>query len=57
MIEVVKTKNLKLLDVCVIFPSWTTIGYMCDFPITDSKWVVPILMMPKKTGLTMVKNA
>jgi hypothetical protein len=42
--EVVKTKILKLLDAGVVYP------------ITDSKWVAPIHMVPKKTGITLVKN-
>ena len=44
IIEVVKAEILKLLDVGVIYL------------ITDSKWVVPIRVVPKKTGITMVKN-
>jgi len=44
MMEVVKTKILKLLDAGVVYP------------ITDSKWVAPIHMVPKKTGITLVKN-
>jgi hypothetical protein len=42
--EVVKAEILKLLDAGVIYP------------ITDSKWVVPIHVVPKKTGITLVKN-
>jgi hypothetical protein len=42
--EVVKAKILKLLDVGVIYP------------ITDSKWVAPIHVVPKKTGIMLVKN-
>jgi len=41
---VVKAEILKLLDAGVIYP------------ITDSKWVVPIHVVPKKTGITLVKN-
>ena len=44
MMEVVKAEILKLLDAGVIYP------------ITDSKWVVPIHVVPKKTGITLVKN-
>ena len=44
MMEVVKTKILKLLDAGVVYP------------ITGSKWVAPIHMVPKKTGITLVKN-
>ncbi|KAL9382097.1 hypothetical protein Peur_025132 [Populus x canadensis] len=44
MMEVVKAKILKLLDAGVIYP------------ITDSKWVAPIHVVPKKTGITLVKN-
>ena len=41
---VVKAEILKLLDAGVIYP------------ITDSKWVVPIHVVPKKTGITLVKK-
>jgi len=44
MMEVVKAEILKLLDAEVIYP------------ITDSKWVAPIHVVPKKTGITLVKN-
>jgi hypothetical protein len=43
--EVEKARILKLLDAGVIYP------------IMDSKWVAtPIHMVPKKTGITLVKN-
>jgi len=44
MMEVVKAKILKMLDVGVIYP------------ITDSKWVAPIHLVPKKTGIMLVKR-
>ena len=44
MIEVVKAEILKLLHAGVIYP------------ITDSKWVAPIHVVLKKTGITLVKN-
>jgi len=44
MIEVVKAEILKLLDVGVIYP------------ITDSKWMMSIYVLPKKTEITLVKN-
>ena len=44
MIEVVKAEVLKLLDAGVIYP------------ITDSKWVAPIHVMPKMTRIMLVKN-
>uniref|UniRef100_A0A2N9GF34 Integrase catalytic domain-containing protein n=1 Tax=Fagus sylvatica TaxID=28930 RepID=A0A2N9GF34_FAGSY len=44
MREVVKTKVLKLLDVGIIYP------------ISDSKWVSPTQVVPKKSGVTVVKN-
>jgi hypothetical protein len=44
MIKVVKSEILKLLDAGVIYP------------ITDSKWVVSIHVVPKKTGIMLVKN-
>ena len=42
--EVVKVEVLKLLDVGIIYP------------ISDSKWVSPVQVAPKKSGITMVKN-
>jgi hypothetical protein len=42
--EVVKAEILKLLDAGVIYS------------ITNSKWMAPIHMVPKKTGITLVKN-
>jgi len=42
--EAVKAGILKLLDVGVIYP------------ITDSKWVAPIHVVPKKTRITLIKN-
>jgi hypothetical protein len=44
MMEVVKAEILKLLDAGIIYS------------ITDSKWVTPIHVVPKKTGNTLVKN-
>jgi hypothetical protein len=44
MMEVMKAKILKLLDARVIYP------------ITDSKWVAPIHVVPKKTRIMLVKN-
>ena len=44
MMEVMKKEILKLLDVRVIYP------------ISDSKWVSPIQEVPKKFGVTVVKN-
>ena len=44
MMEVVKVEILKLLDAGVIYP------------ITDSKWVASIHMVPKKTGIMLVKK-
>ncbi|CAM8963464.1 unnamed protein product [Rhodiola kirilowii] len=43
--EVVKKEVLKLLDAGIIFP------------IADSKWVSPIHVVPKKGGMTVIKNA
>ncbi|CAM8929737.1 unnamed protein product [Rhodiola kirilowii] len=42
--EVVKKEILKMLDAGIIFP------------IADSKWVSPIHVVPKKGGMTGVKN-
>ena len=44
MKEVVKKEVLKLLDVGVFYP------------ISDSKWVSPTQVVPKKSGVTMVAN-
>ncbi|KAI3782657.1 hypothetical protein L2E82_12710 [Cichorium intybus] len=44
MMEVVKKEILKLLDAGMIYP------------ISDSKWVSPILVVPKKTGITVTEN-
>jgi hypothetical protein len=44
MQEVVRTKVIKLLDAGIIYP------------IFDSKWVSPIHVVPKRVGLTVVKN-
>jgi hypothetical protein len=40
----VQAKILKLLNAGVIYP------------ITNSKWVAPIHVVPKKIGITLVKN-
>jgi hypothetical protein len=42
--EVVKNEVLKLLDA----------GIIC--PISDSKWVSPVQVVPKYSGITVVKN-
>ena len=44
MMEVVKKEIIKLLDVGVIYP------------ISDSKWVSPVQVVPKKSRITVVKN-
>lgn len=44
MIEVVRKEVLKLLDVGIIYP------------IFYSKWVSPIQVVSKKSGVTVVKN-
>ena len=44
MQEVVRTEVIKLLDAGIIYP------------IFDSKWVSPIHVVPKRVGLTVVKN-
>ncbi|KAI5313301.1 hypothetical protein L3X38_042475 [Prunus dulcis] len=44
MKEVVRAEVLKLLDVGIIYP------------ISDSKWVSPVQVVPKKSGITVVKN-
>ncbi|CAN6547325.1 unnamed protein product [Malus baccata var. baccata] len=43
--EVVKKEIIKLLDCGVIYP------------ISDSRWVSPVQVVPKKSGVTVVKNA
>ncbi|CAL8988281.1 unnamed protein product [Prunus brigantina] len=42
MKEVVRAEVLKLLDVGIIYP------------ISDSKWVSPVQVVPKKSGITVV---
>lgn len=42
--EVMKTEILKLLDVGIIYP------------ISDNESVSPLQVVPKKTGITVVKN-
>ena len=44
MKEVVKKEIIKLLDTMIIYP------------ISDSDWVSPIHVVPKKGGMTIVKN-
>jgi len=44
MKDVVKKEVLKLLDAGIIYP------------ISDSKWVSPVQVVPKKGGLTVIKN-
>jgi len=44
MQEVVKKKIVKLLDAGVIYP------------ISDSEWVSPVQVVPKKGGVTVIKN-
>ncbi|XP_019157953.1 PREDICTED: uncharacterized protein LOC109154677 [Ipomoea nil] len=44
MMEVVKEEVLKLLGAGIIYP------------ISDSKWVSPTQVVPKKTGITVVRN-
>nr|XP_028952487.1 uncharacterized protein LOC103407978 [Malus domestica] len=44
MMEVVKKEVIKLLDVGIIYP------------ISDSKWVSPIQVVSKRSGVTVVKN-
>ncbi|KAM2101503.1 hypothetical protein ACFX1T_028521 [Malus domestica] len=45
MMDVVKKEIIKLLDCGVIYP------------ISDSRWVSPVQVVPKKSGVTVVKNA
>jgi hypothetical protein len=44
MQKVVRAEVIKLLDACIIYP------------ISDSKWVSPIHVVPKKAGITVIKN-
>nr|KAJ0221910.1 hypothetical protein LSAT_V11C200050920 [Lactuca sativa] len=44
MMEVVKKEVMKLLDAGMIYP------------ISDSKWVSPVQVVPKKAGVTFVEN-
>ena len=45
MKEVVIKEVIKLLDAGIIYP------------ISDSKWVSPTQVVPKKSGLTVVENS
>lgn len=42
--DVVKIEVLKLIDACIIYS------------ISNSKWVSPTQVIPKKSGITVVKN-
>ena len=44
MQEVVKTEILKFLKAGI------------NYPISDAKWVRPVHVVPKKGGMTVVKN-
>ncbi|KAL7598593.1 hypothetical protein Lser_V15G25870 [Lactuca serriola] len=44
MMEVVKKEIFKLLDAGMIYP------------ISDRKWVIPVQVVPKKMGITVVEN-
>jgi hypothetical protein len=44
MKEVVKNEVIQLLDNRIIYP------------ISDSKWVSPTQVVPKKSGVTMITN-
>jgi len=44
MKKVVRKKVLKVLDAGMIYP------------ISDSNWVSPVQVVPKKGGITVVKN-
>ena len=44
MKEVVKAEVIKLLDAGMIYP------------ISDSAWVSPVQVVPKKGGMTVIKN-
>ena len=44
MKEVVKAKIIKLLDASMIYP------------ISNSAWVSPVQVVPKKGGMTVIKN-
>ena len=44
ILDVVKKEVTKLLQAGIIYP------------ISDSQWVSPVQVVPKKTGLTVIKN-
>ena len=44
MKEVVKAEIIKLLDACMIYL------------ISDSPWVSPVQVVPKKWGMTVIQN-
>ena len=45
ILDVLKKEVSKLLVTGIIYP------------ISDSKWVSPVQVVPKKTGITVVKNS
>lgn len=45
MMEVIKKEIVKLLDARIIYP------------ISDSQWVSPVYVVPKKKGITIFQNA
>ena len=44
MKEVVKNEIIKLLDSGIIYP------------ISDSSWISPVQVVPKKSGVTVIQN-
>ena len=44
MMEVVKKEILKLLNAGIIYP------------ISDSKWISPVQVVPKISGITVIQN-
>ena len=44
ILDVVKKEVTKLLQAGIIYP------------ISDSQWISPVQVVPKKTGLTVIKN-
>ena len=35
-------------------PKWLNQGII--YPISDSEWVIPVQVVPKKTGITVMRN-
>jgi len=46
--------NPTLQEVVKEFLNW--LDHMIIYPISDSEWVSPVQVVPKKTGITVIRN-